>query len=84
VGLPGEGVVRLPGGTWADKPGGTWAGERAGAGKRWDKGSVKRGAGQGEKEEIDVMKPSFCAERLSPVALDHGLHRLYGFGHKSI
>jgi len=48
------------------------------------------GAGRGakeaaeEKEEIHIMKPSFCAEGLWPVALDHGLRRLYGFGHKSI
>ena len=64
--------------------------------------SVKREAGQGEREagsgasplprwgktrgqgEIHIMKPSFCAEGLWPVALDHGLRRLYGFGHKSI
>ena len=33
MGLPCEGVVRLPGGTWAGKRGGNWAGEGAGAGK---------------------------------------------------
>jgi len=67
VGLPGEGVVRLPGGTWA--------GERdEGRGTR-DEGRGTRDDGRGttdegrrtkeaaeEKEEIHIMKPSFCAE----------------------
>jgi len=53
-------------------PGGNWAGERAGAGKRGDKGSVKRDEGRGtkeageEKEEINIIKPLFCAEGLWP------------------
>ena len=51
MGLPGECVVRLPGGTWAGKPGGNCVGERTGVGKRWDKGSVKRDDGRGTRDE---------------------------------
>ena len=66
----------------------------AGQGER-EAGSVKREAGSGASPlprwgktrgqgEIHIMKPSFCAERLWPVALDHGLRRLYVFGYTSI
>ncbi len=49
--LIADGIVRLPGGTWAGKPGGNWAGEReAYLGGRSGHEAAQRHAGE-ESEE---------------------------------